>query len=241
MIQVTYLDHSGFAVQTDDALLVFDYYRDPSRSVHKILDANPQLPVVFFVSHHHQDHFNNAIFEMAQNHKRAYVLSNDVPAQAIPSTLDVAGMSAGDVIENLPGIARVKAYGSTDAGVSFFVTLSGGKTVFHAGDLNLWHWKDESDPKEVRQAEIAFDKVLHRIAEEVESIDIAFFPVDPRQGKDFGEGAKEFLATIKVEYFFPMHFWGRKDEACGFAKEIPAAVTKVECLGNPGDRVVLDI
>ena len=61
MTKVTYLDHSGFAVQMPDVVLVFDYYRDPSHALQKILEANPQIPVVFFVSHRHEDHFNNSI------------------------------------------------------------------------------------------------------------------------------------------------------------------------------------
>ena len=44
MTKVTYLDHSGFALTTDDAILVFDYYRDPSHALHKILNANPGKP-----------------------------------------------------------------------------------------------------------------------------------------------------------------------------------------------------
>ena len=47
MTKVTYLDHSGFAVQMPDVVLVFDYYRDPSHALQKILEANPQIPVVF--------------------------------------------------------------------------------------------------------------------------------------------------------------------------------------------------
>ncbi len=45
-----------------------------------------------------------------QNHTRYYVISNDVPAKEIPSTLDVAGVSAGDTIDTLPDGITVKAY-----------------------------------------------------------------------------------------------------------------------------------
>ncbi|MDE5744242.1 MAG: MBL fold metallo-hydrolase, partial [Paramuribaculum sp.] len=81
MTKVTYLDHSGFAVQLPDVILVFDYYRDPSHALHKILENNPDTPIVFFVSHRHKDHYNTGIYEMAQNHRRVYVTSNDVPAR----------------------------------------------------------------------------------------------------------------------------------------------------------------
>lgn len=35
MITVTYLDHSGFAVTTPQAVMVFDYYKDPDKNSKK--------------------------------------------------------------------------------------------------------------------------------------------------------------------------------------------------------------
>ena len=76
--RVTYLDHSGFVVERDDVTVVFDYYHDPSDSLNKILRLRRDVPVLFFVSHHHKDHFNKAIFNLAQDHERVYVLSDDI-------------------------------------------------------------------------------------------------------------------------------------------------------------------
>ena len=72
MITVTYLDHSGFAVTTPTAIMVFDYYKDPDKKLEKVLASHPdpEIPVLFFVTHHHPDHFNTSIFELAQNRKR---------------------------------------------------------------------------------------------------------------------------------------------------------------------------
>lgn len=240
MLKVTYLDHSGFAVTTDDAILVFDFFRDPSHALHKLLNEHPMLPVTFFVSHHHPDHFNTDIFEMAQNHQRTYVLSNDELPQNVPSNLRVAGMSPGDAIEDIPGAQRVKAYGSTDVGVSYLVTTKQGKTIFHAGDLNLWHWRDENTPKEAVKASQDFTKVLNRITEEVKAVDVAMFPVDPRQGTNFAEGAKRFTDAIQVTNFFPMHFWGRYQEACLFPAYISNPKTTPHCLHSPGQSIELD-
>lgn len=240
MIKITYLDHSSFVVTTDNAILVFDYYRDPSHSLHKILTAEPQKPVTFFVSHRHPDHFNPDIFGIAQNHRRTYVLSNDVRPQNVPDTLAVAGMSPGDAIENLPGIRRVKAYGSTDVGVSYFVTLDDGTTVFHAGDLNLWHWKDLGTPAEAVRASAHFDQVLHRITDDIKDIDVAMFPVDPRQGTDFAEGATRFLQAVNVKLFIPMHFWNEAAAACDFPSYVPSGCTaRCECLSHPGQHITL--
>lgn len=236
MTTVTYLDHSGFVLETGDAILVFDYYRDPSHALHKILDRNPSLSVTFFASHHHQDHFNPGIFELAQNHRRTYVLSNDIAAQRVPSDLNVQGMSHGDVVEDVPGCKRIKAYGSTDQGVSFYVMLNDGTTVFHAGDLNLWHWKDENTPQRVVAASRSFNKVLNEIASEVTAIHICMFPVDPRQGTDFAQGAQKFVDTVTVDYFLPMHFWGEYRQACLFSAYINNPHTQCLCLHTPGEH-----
>ncbi len=239
MTKVTYLDHSGFAITLDDAILVFDYYRDPAHALHKILSHNPDKPVTFFATHRHPDHYNPGIFEIAQDHRRTYILSNDIPAQKIPTTLNVQGMSPGDVIENVPGCARVKAYGSTDVGLSFFVTTTSGETIFHAGDLNLWHWKDEFTDRQQLRASQKFDEVLNRIRSEVPAVDIAMFPVDPRQGTDFAEGAHRFLRAIRVRHFFPMHFWGEYEEACDFPAYADSQTTDYHCLHVPGSSVEL--
>ena len=97
----------------------------------------------------------------------------------------------------------VKVFGSTDEGVSFLVS-DGDVNVFHAGDLNNWHWKDESTPEEVNQAEHSFLKIVEQIAEY--PVDIAMFPVDARMGSDYDLGARQFIEKCKPVHFFPMHF-----------------------------------
>lgn len=242
-MRITYLAHSGFMVETDDVIMVFDYYRDPAHAVVKALEKRPEVPVVFFVSHHHEDHYNPEIFNLAQNHERVYVLSNDVLARDTNSRLAIQGMSAGDVVENLPANLSVKAYPSTDQGVSFMVSTRSGRKIFHAGDLNLWHWKEESTEREVAEATAAFKKVIDRIAAETPSIDVAFFPVDVRQGKDFAQGAAEFVETVHVKNFFPMHFDGDARLACDFGV-YPFHTnvdTTFQCLHDPGQSINLEI
>lgn len=59
-------------------------------------------------------------------------------------------INKGDVYED-PNI-RIEAFGSTDVGISFLIDLQGIR-LFHAGDLNNWHWSEESTPQEIRKAE----------------------------------------------------------------------------------------
>lgn len=241
--KVTYLDNSGFMVEGPDVILIFDYFRDPAHEVKKALSHDSDRPVVFFVSHRHPDHFNPEIFNLAQNRHRVYVISNDVVANDIRDDVPVEWMSAGDVAEGLPGDIRVRAFGSTDAGVSYLVTMPDGFRIFHAGDLNYWHWKDESTPAEVEREHNRYTVILNRIASEVPEVDVAFFPVDTRLGADCQAGAVQFLSAIKVADFFPMHFKGEFDKACDFsAWNLPEAVvarTKLYCLHTPGDSETL--
>ncbi len=99
----------------------------------------------------------------------------------------------------------VKAFGSTDIGISFLIRTE-GRTIFHAGDLNNWHWKDESTPEEIAVAERDYLKELELLADTTDHLDVALFPVDPRLGSDFARGAEQFIDRIHVRLFVPMHF-----------------------------------
>lgn len=242
MLKVTYLDHSGFAITTPDAVMVFDYYKDPDKKLEKTLSEAPGLPVVFYVSHHHPDHFNTSIFELAQDRKRTYVLSYDIFSKLVPEKgLSVAWMSPGDIIDRIPGTQKVQAYKSTDAGVAYAITLPDGHIIFHAGDLNDWHWGDVSTPAESQAAQAHFEKIVSRIAVDYPSMHVAMFPVDARMGTDFARGASIFLSKIKVDNFFPMHFWGEPQKACDFSSYLPkGCTTKCYCLDRPGAEVSLE-
>ena len=204
-----------------------------------MIRENEGLPVVFFVSHHHPDHFNPAIFNLAQNRERCYVLSNDIYSKVVHDNMPVAWMSAGDKQDRLPGDLTVEAFGSSDSGVSFLVTLPDGQKIFHAGDLNFWHWNEESTVAEVKAAYGKFVHCVNRLKEAASSVDIAFFPVDPRLGQDYADGARIFLENISVKFFFPMHFWGAYKAACEF-DDYTTDNTDSFCLHVPGESVELE-
>lgn len=235
LTKVIYLDHSGFLIERPEVILVMDYSKDPTHAVVKTLRDNPDKSVVFFVSHHHPDHFNTEIFNLAQRHKRLYILSDDIYSKYVHDDMPVEWLKAGDTIENVLGGITVNAFGSTDVGVSYLVTFKDGETLFHAGDLNYWHWQDESTTEEVREAYGKFVHEMQRIMDKVKNIDIVFFPVDPRLGTDYANGARLFLENVNVKNFFPMHFWGDAKAACDFEDYAPDN-TDCHCLTNPGQH-----
>ena len=71
-LTVYYLNHSGFVVETDTKILVFDYYKDPSGIVDKA--AKTDKPFWFFVSHNHSDHFNPHIGDFAYHTAYIYIM-----------------------------------------------------------------------------------------------------------------------------------------------------------------------
>jgi L-ascorbate metabolism protein UlaG (beta-lactamase superfamily) len=164
-VQITFLNHSGFAVETDSKVLVFDYYKDPSGTV-KAYSQVGRKPLWFFVSHWHEDHFNRSIgqFGGAQ-----YIVNEDVRLKDIPADR----FHAMKLYETLPlGDTTVTQYGSTDEGGSFLVETDGLK-IFHAGDLNWWHWLGDTDENNA-EAKGNFDREMKHLAGQ--TFDIRLFP-----------------------------------------------------------------
>ena len=194
-ITVEYIDHSGYVVETDRMVVIFDYVKGylPSRYL------SSGKPTIFFISHAHPDHYSTSVFA----YRKTIVLSSDVDVDPL---FNVCKVAEGDSLV-VQGVS-VKVFGSTDAGVSYYVTDQ-NVGIFHAGDLNLWHWKEESTEDEVQLATMQFLNQLHQIKKV--PIDIAIFPVDARMQTDYDQGAREFIRMCQPKHFFPMHF--RKKES----------------------------
>ena len=138
MMKVTYLGHSGFLVETDDAYFLFDYYKGTVPE----LDSSKKMFV--FVSHGHYDHYSKRIYEFRKEFEEIYyILSWDVPA----GSEKVYHLRPGEETE-IAGCS-VRTLRSNDEGVAFLVRYH-GKTLYHAGDLNWWHW--EGEPEEIGRA-----------------------------------------------------------------------------------------
>ncbi len=106
-------------------------------------------------------------------------------------------------------------FGSTDLGGSFLVSVD-DKLIFHAGDLNNWHWKEEVSKEEALIFENNYLCELELLAENVTHLYLAMFPIDPRLGKEYMRGAEQFVNKISTEYFLPMHFGDQYDKVNAF-------------------------
>lgn len=226
-MDIHYLDHSGFSVALGDKILVFDYYRDPAGIVKTYTKG--QAPLWFFVSHNHGDHFNRYI---ADFHGAQYIYNEDVPFRgAAPDAMH--SMKVYDIIEI--GNTKITQYGSTDEGGSFLVE-SDGTSIFHAGDLNWWHWLGDTDENN-REAKGFFDREMKRL--DGLSVDVAFFPVDARLESAREWGVTGFLCHVSVKrLLIPMHYFGAPwTPSEAFQKEFPQVPLWIP--KKPGDHTKL--
>ena len=194
-MKITYLDHSGFAVEYKKYVLIFDWYKG------KLPEFDSEKEIYVFSSHSHYDHFDRKIFELENIYPNIrYVLSADITEKPVPSKVWFVIADKEYRIGNL----KVQTLHSTDAGVAFLVYVD-DRIIYHAGDLNNWVWEGEPEEYNFRMSE-AFHSELLKIAGN--HIDVAFMLLDPRQGKDFYLGMDDFMHMVGADIVFPMHFWG---------------------------------
>ncbi len=115
-----------------------------------------------------------------------------------------------------------------------------GKKILHAGDLNLWSWRDESTVEEIDEAESKFYRILNDIVRKTTDIDIVFFPLDARMKTYYYEGAERFLKNFNIKHFFPMHMWGKYRNVRVLKDCIPEG-TKVYLISNKQKNFVINL
>ncbi|WP_302567965.1 MBL fold metallo-hydrolase [Culturomica massiliensis] len=237
-MKLIYVYHSGFILENDNIVVVIDYYKDSGwkgkeGTVHEYL-RNTEKRMYILASHAHPDHFNPEIFGWSEKKNLRYILSSDIRKGNKEWEDDVVWLDKGETWQD--DFLRIKAYGSTDVGISFLLHTE-GKRIFHAGDLNNWHWREESTEQEVEEAEKAFLREVAVLAKDADFLDLAMFPVDPRLGADYMSGAKQFIDRIPVRKFVPMHFGERYEKANAFREYAENHGTEFIVLTHPGMSV----
>lgn len=220
LIKTIYIYHDCFVLKTAEAVLVFDFWKDPYQHgplPNPLMEVDREMPVYVFVSHGHKDHYNPQIFSWAKFFPNIrYIVSKDV-RKRINHIITPEGSYKGDKVDSTKitamsdhdryedNLIDVRSFPSTDTGNSYVVTI-GGHSIFHAGDLNAWVWKDKSTKEEVEETIADFNAILDLIAESFGGFDICFFPVDSRIGTDYFTGARIFMERFRIKNFFPMHY-----------------------------------
>jgi ankyrin repeat protein/L-ascorbate metabolism protein UlaG (beta-lactamase superfamily) len=230
---IWYLKHSGWALRTKSAFLVFDYWDNDVAPDKKLL-ANGHidpaelagLKVYAFVSHDHGDHFDRQVLDWKN---------------ALPSIQYVFGFESDvkdGVIAMAPRTERkigdlaVTTIKANDAGVGFAVRVD-GLTIFHAGDHSN---------NAVETAGNDFFPEIDFLAEKNVRPDIAFFlnayGCGSTNPEAFQKGIFYAVDKLKIKSVLPMHAaykeWVYGDLVEGVARnkvdlQVGAAV-------NQGDR-----
>lgn len=198
-MNIFFLNHSGFALEDEKRIYIFDYNEDPQGHVKRL--AKEGKPLWFFVTHVHGDHFNPLILKFASPTTKYFYHSDVKPGTICQS--ESHSMQVGDTL-TIEGV-HIQMYGSTDEGGSFLVKTE-GESIFHSGDLNWWHWL--GDTKENNdEAKANFKRELARL--NYLEADYVFFPVDARLEEAREWGVLEFLRVAKVnKLLVPMHYFG---------------------------------
>jgi L-ascorbate metabolism protein UlaG (beta-lactamase superfamily) len=242
-VEVWYLGHSGFAVKIADTIMIFDYYLDNPAGDKRALETGVVDPdeikdkkVLIFSSHRHPDHFNPLILSWKEKLPQAeFFFSSDITKKHHREWTNI--LKPNQTYEN-EGL-RIQTFKSTDAGVAFLVTIN-GIAVYHAGDLNWWHWDEESkawngDMEARFKHEVSLLKDF--------PVDIAFLTTDPRQESAELWGVSYILEHVNVGTAFPMHFGNDYSimERIKTESSANSSLNKIKVISARGNHFVLSL
>jgi len=199
--KIWYLYHSGFAVQTEKHFMIFDYWKQSPKG--KGLESGVIDPetlkeqnVIVFASHSHHDHYNRDIRNWGKMIPNLRLVRSDY----IEPVRGALMIGPGEKITEKD--FTVETLKSNDEGVAFIVDID-GLCIYHAGDLNWWHWEGEPDDENEEMADSYIEQISKMSGRH---IDIAFVPVDPRLEDQYAWGINRFMQTVDAKWVIPMHF-----------------------------------
>ncbi len=214
-MQVIFIHHSCFLVEVDDKVLIFDYFDgNQVNGYHftgKIPDYEPDTRIYMFASHSHKDHYDMDILRWAEKYKNIkYIFSKDI--RIAPNFLEKHGIEP-EVRDRVTFVGadkkytvddlNIRTFRSTDVGVAFYVETNGA-SFFHAGDLADWKWDGLGEMTNGAQ-ERQYKFQLKQIGKL--PINLAFVPMDSRQGIYQFDGFDLFMKNTDADLVFPMHMW----------------------------------
>lgn len=207
-MKISYIGHSGYVIEWKDCYMLFDYYEG------ELPKFDREKKLYIFVSHHHHDHYNPKIFELAKDLKRIeFIISDDVHVKEetdFQVREKISYVCAGqkyELYDQEDRALKIETLRSTDEGVAFLIEYQ-NRRIYYAGDLNLWLWMGETEEYNRNMSKRFYDEMEHLKGVK---IDLAFAPLDPRQEEYYSLGMEALLETAKVEYLFPMHFWKKPE------------------------------
>ena len=258
-MNVTFLAHSAFLVEWDRFYTLFDYVYDEEYTA-PLPALDRAKPLLVFASHAHEDHFDGRIFGLLEQYPDTYFyLSHDIRmAERYRERMHISDeafarctrLRADEVLltsaagEDL----RIRTFKSTDIGCAFLL-CGEGKMVYHAGDLNWWHWESEGKAYCTNMAanyRRAVEKIAAAVRDEAADagmppeITAAMVPLDPRLGEGAeGMGIEGLLKSVPVRHVFPMHLWKHFEAIDRFRAAYPAEAERIVRITADGERFTI--
>jgi len=237
--RVWYLGNSGWAVKTENNLLIFDYSsscRSPLEASivngFLVADELKGLKVTILVSYLCRDHFDPQIYNLAGNVSDiTYIYGfdpNKINYYTGPQYQQI-GLNETKIINGIEITTLLANVG----GAGYLVCVD-GITIFHPGD----HSERTVDHSGPYCGEINF------IAEKNREIDIAFFPVEGDYLADpaiVRAGIYYAIEKLKPKTVFPMHSGGQEKKYADFVSQAKKIFPEVKFIAvqNRGDSYSL--
>ena len=228
---IHYLNNSGFAIETANHLLIFDYYHfypapdDPSLLNGRINpDELKGKKVVVFASHVHGDHYDTTIWNWGAGNSGIRYVMGFKPV--VRHRYDYADPHSELKFDGI----TINPIRSTDSGEGFLVEAD-GIVIYHPGD----HINKESGLAADFKGEIDYLAGLEK------SVDIAFFPVNGCGFPDAGivkNGNIYVIETLNPRLCIAMHAGDHECKAfiAGIESKFPGKQTASGTF--PGDRFI---
>ena len=218
-MNITYIHHSGFLVETEDYYYLFDY------EFGMLPRLKAEKPIFVLSSHSHKDHYNPDVFgKLTGMGQVRAVLSDDIFP---PEGVDVLRVTPEQSYRLAPQVT-LTTLRSTDQGVAFLIEDQ-GQLIYHAGDLNDWVWEGEPDDWN-EEMTAAYRRQIRLLGEKLDgrAIDTAFVVLDPRQEAHYARGLCYFLENIPARQVYPMHYWGNPAIIESFLADYPRYRSQIQ-------------
>ncbi len=239
-VRIVYIHHNCFVLRAEGRAYLFDYPGEghlPHGAPGMVREAVAGTDLVVFVSHGHEDHFNDDLESVTATAERVrYVLSDDIQEMrpdAVPGNGEVLIVEPDEAYEL--GSLRIQTLMSNDLGVAFLVEDRGLRFYF-GGDLAKWIWKTAT-PGEAAFTANFFREAMDRVR--AFRPHVAFSNVDRRLENLAGGG--EAYRDCGARVFVPMHCFGDIDWLPEFARSVSGGEAEFFLYTAPGDAVVYDL
>lgn len=255
-MNVTFIAHSAFLVEWEKFYTLFDYVYEPDYTG-ALPDLDPEKPLLVFSSHSHEDHFDARVFSLLERYpltrffvsrdtrlterKRKWLnISDDAFARTTVLRPDSILLTdaAGEELS-------IRAIKSTDIGNAYLLRAE-GKMVYHAGDLNRWHWESEGRAYCDSMAlhyKAAMEKLASAVRDEAADngiapeLSAAMAVLDPRLGEAAeGLGLDGLLERVAVRHVFPMHLWKKFETIDRYRAAHPESAERIARITADGER-----